>query len=134
MTRKQVTQRARTLRIVGAVGAGALVLGMVTVGAAVAADTGSSDVRKSVTAPGGKKSREATPVLDGKVKKSREARPVADGNPKKSREARPVADANPRKSREARPVADANPRKSREATPVADAKNPKKSREAAPRS
>jgi hypothetical protein len=122
MTRKQVTQRARTLRIAGAAGAGALVLGMITVGAAVAADTGSSDVRKSVTAPGGKKSREATPVLDGKVKKSREARPVADAKgPKKSREARPVTDAK-------------NPRKSREATPVADAKNPRKSREAAPRS
>jgi hypothetical protein len=123
MTRKQVTQRARTLRIVGAIGAGTLVLGMITVGAAVAADTGSSDVRKSVTAPGGKKSREATPVVDGKSpKKSREARPVADGK-------------NPRKSREATPVADAkNPRKSREATPVMDAKQPKKSREAAPRS
>ena len=91
MTRKQSTPRARTLRIAGAVGAGALVLGMITVGAAVAADTGSSDVRKSVTAPGGKKSREATPVRDGSgPKKSREARPVADAaGPKKSREAAP---------------------------------------------
>ena len=91
MTRKMTPQRARTLRIAGAVSAGALVFGMVTVGAAVAADTGSSDVRQSVTAPGAKKSREARPVADAK-------------NPKKSREAPPVHDAKgPKKSREAAP-------------------------------
>jgi hypothetical protein len=117
MTRNNPSQRARALRIASAVGAGALVVGMITVGAAVA-DSGSSDVRKSVTAPGGKKSREATPVLDSKgPKKSREATPVRDGAPKKSREASPVLDGAPKKSREATPVLDGAPKKSREAAP-----------------
>lgn len=129
MTRKQGSRRVRTLKIASAIGAGAMVLGMITVGAAVAADS-STDVRKSVVDGGGKKSREARPVADAGGKKSREA-----VGPKKSREARPVADAGGKKSREARPVADAaGPKKSREARPVLDAAGPKKSREAAPRS
>lgn len=107
MTRKQGSTRARTLKIASAIGAGALALGMITVGAAVAAEN-STDVRKSVVDKGPKKSREARPVHDAK-------------GPKKSREAAPVADAK-------------GPKKSREATPVTDAKGPKKSREAAPRS
>ena len=85
--------RSRALRIAGAVGAGAMVLGMVTVGAAVA-DSGSGD-RSSVTAPGGHKSREARPMFkDGPGdKKSREAAPVLDAyTPKKSREAAPSAE------------------------------------------
>ena len=118
MTRNNPSQRARALRIASAVGAGALVVGMITVGAAVA-DSGSSDIRKSVTAPGAKKSREATPVRDGAPKKSREASPVRDGAPKKSREASPVLDGAPRKSREATPVLDGmTPKKSREAAPT----------------
>ena len=68
--------RSRALRIAGAVGAGVMVLGMVTVGAAVAADSGSGD-RMSVTSPGGHKSREAAPKsLTGPgEKKSREPAP-----------------------------------------------------------
>ena len=81
--------RARALRIAGAVGAGAMVLGMVTVGAAVA-DSGSADrvsahhhkmARKagSLDGPGAKKSREAAPkFMDGPgAKKSREAAPTS---------------------------------------------------------
>jgi hypothetical protein len=86
---------ARTLRIAGAVGAGAMVLGMVTVGAAVAADSGSGD-RLSVTSPGGYKSREAAPKsLTGPGGyKSREAAPKSLTGPGayKSREAAPSAD------------------------------------------
>jgi hypothetical protein len=105
----------RALKISSAIGAGAMVLGMITVGAAVAADS-STDLRTSVADAGGKKSREARPVADAGGKKSREA--VLDGKgPKKSREARPVADAGGKKSREARPVADAGSKKSREAAP-----------------
>ena len=73
MTRNQGSRRARTLKIAGAVGAGAMALGMVTVGAAVASDSGST-VRESVTV-GDKKSREARPVADAGDKKSREAAP-----------------------------------------------------------
>jgi hypothetical protein len=120
MTRKQGSRRVRALKISSAIGAGAMVLGMITVGAAVAADS-STDVRTSVVdGKGPKKSREATPVVDGKgPKKSREATPVVDGKgPKKSREATPVVDGKgPKKSREARPVADAGGKKSREAAP-----------------
>ena len=86
-------QRLRALRITGAVGAGAMVLGMVTVGAAVAADSGSG-VRMSVTSPGAHKSREAAPrSLNGPgAHKSREATPVLTAyTPKKSREAAPSA-------------------------------------------
>jgi hypothetical protein len=90
----------RTLKIASAIGAGAMVLGMITVGAAVAADS-STDVRKSVVDGGGKKSREARPVADAGGKKSREA--VLDGSGKKSREAAPVADGSGKKSREAAP-------------------------------
>ena len=103
-------QRLRALRIAGAVGAGAMVLGMVTVGAAVAADSGSGD-RMSVTSPGGHKSREAAPKsLTGPgAHKSREAAPRSLTGPgaKKSREATPVLTAyTPKKSREAAPSAD----------------------------
>jgi hypothetical protein len=116
MTRKQGSRRVRALKISSAIGAGAMVLGMITVGAAVAADS-STDVRTSVVDRGGKKSREARPVADAGGKKSREA--VLDGKgPKKSREATPVVDGKgPKKSREARPVADAGGKKSREAAP-----------------
>jgi hypothetical protein len=117
MTRKQGSQRARALKIASAAGAGAMVIGMITVGAAVAADS-STDRRSSYVDGGAKKSREARPVADASGKKSREARPVADASGKKSREARPVADASGKKSREARPVADASSKKSREAAPL----------------
>jgi hypothetical protein len=86
--------RSRALRIAGAVGAGAMVLGMVTVGAAVAADSGSGD-RMSVTSPGGHKSREAAPKsLTGPGGyKSREAAPKSLTGPGgyKSREAAPTS-------------------------------------------
>src|SRR3954451_19991905 len=98
-------QRTRGLRIAGAVGAGAMVLGMVTVGAAVAADSGSSRGSVSVAPP--KKSREAAPVLNGPgAKKSREAAPVLNGpGAKKSREAAPVLNGpGAKKSREAAPT------------------------------
>ena len=102
--------RSRALRIAGAVGAGVMVLGMVTVGAAVAADSGSGD-RVSVTSPGGHKSREAAPrALNAPGgKKSREAAPLSLTGPgaKKSRESAPVLDAYaPKKSREAAPSAE----------------------------
>ena len=102
---------SRALRIAGAVGAGAMVLGMVTVGAAVAADSGSGD-RLSVTSPGSHKSREAAPKsLTGPgAKKSREAAPKSLTGPgaKKSREAAPLSLTGPgaKKSREAAPSAD----------------------------
>ena len=115
--------RSRALRIAGAVGAGVMVLGMVTVGAAVAADSGSGD-RVSVTSPGGHKSREAAPKsLNGPGgHKSREAAPRALNAPggKKSREAAPLSLTGP------------GAKKSRESAPVLDAYAPKKSREAAP--
>ncbi|MGN6578225.1 MAG: hypothetical protein ACTHKG_21330 [Nocardioides sp.] len=98
--------RARALRIAGAVGAGAMVLGLVTVGAAVA-DSGAGDrasvsqhhkmIRKagSMDGPGNKKSREAAPkFMDGPGgKKSREAAPKFMDGPgaKKSREAAPTS-------------------------------------------
>ena len=124
MTRHQGSKRARTLKIASAIGAGALVLGMVTVGAAVAADSG-TDVRKSVTAPGGKKSREARPVLDGRVARSR-ARPVRSSTARCARSpARPVRSSTPVARSRARPVRSSTPvarsraRPVRSSTPVA---------------
>ena len=111
--------RSRALRIAGAVGAGVMVLGMVTVGAAVA-DSGHRD-RKAVAA-------------SPKPYKSREAAPLALKDPRKSREAAPaVTLKDPRKSREAAPALTLkDPRKSREAAPALTLKDPRKSREAAP--
>ena len=83
--------RARALRIVGAVGAGAMVLGLITVGAAVA-DSGSAD-RVSVSAHHHKMARKAGSLDGPGMKKSREAAPKFLDGPgaKKSREAAPTS-------------------------------------------
>jgi hypothetical protein len=99
-----------------------MVLGMVTVGAAVA-DSGSGD-RVAVSAPGGKKSREIAPVSTlREPRKSREIRVAVSGpGGKKSREVAPVSTLRePRKSREVAPVSTLRePRKSREVAPSAE--------------
>ncbi|MGI8900397.1 MAG: hypothetical protein ACR2HA_05640 [Nocardioides sp.] len=75
MTRNLKTaSRARALRLSAAVGAGALVLGMITVGAAVAADSGTDSASGYLAPP--KKSREAVPAL-APPRKSREAAPTS---------------------------------------------------------
>ena len=120
MSRNATTaSRSRALRIAGAVGAGAMVLGMVSVGAAVA-DSGSGDHKVSSAhhkssrlaqdGPKGYKSREAKPRrLDGpKAYRSREAGPRTVDGPKayRSREAAPRTLDGPKayRSREAAPT------------------------------
>ena len=69
MTRNMKTAtRARALRLGGAVGAGALVLGMITVGAAVAADSGADQSSSALASA--KRSKEAAPASP---KRSKEA-------------------------------------------------------------
>jgi hypothetical protein len=96
-----MTRNNRTLRIGSAIGAGALVVGMLTVGAAVA-DSGSTDgVAVKVKKP--MKSREGRVAGDlKKPMKSREGRVAGDlKKPMKSREGRVAVDLKkPMKSRE----------------------------------
>ncbi|CAN5277519.1 hypothetical protein BH18ACT9_BH18ACT9_18790 [soil metagenome] len=83
----QSMQSSRKLRLGSAVGAGALALGMMTVGASVVADSGSDQAASHLGNP--KKSKEAV-VAAPSPKKSKEA-VVALAPPKKSKEAAPTA-------------------------------------------